>query len=127
LLRLVTDENFDGRVLRGLLARIPHLDVVRVQDAGLSGAEDPAVLELAAGRIACCSPHDVRTMTAFAGERLLAGGSLPRVVIVPQVDSVGRLIEAGRRMRYSRRNFDRTLDSHALLDRSAGPEKGWAP
>ena len=94
MLRLVTDENFDGRVLRGLLARIPDLDVVRVQDAGLSGAEDPAVLEFAAGEHRVLLTHDVRTMTAFAGERLVAGQSLPGVVIVPQVDSVGRLIDA---------------------------------
>jgi len=33
-------------------------------------------------------------MTAFAGERLVAEQSLPGVVIVPQVDSVGRLIDA---------------------------------
>jgi predicted nuclease of predicted toxin-antitoxin system len=106
LLRLVTDENFDGRVLRGLLARIPQLDVVRIQDAGLSGAEDPAVLDFATGENRVLLTHDVRTMTAFAGERLLAGRSLPGVVIVPQVESVGRLIEALQELIASRTAAD---------------------
>ena len=44
----LTDEDFNGRILRGLLLRRPGLDVVRVQDVGLQGAPDPAVLEWAA-------------------------------------------------------------------------------
>lgn len=94
MLRLVTDENFDGRVLRGLLARLPNLDVVRVQDVGLSGAPDPAILGFAAGERRVLLTQDVRTMTVFAGERLAAGQPMGGVVLVPQVDSVGRVIEA---------------------------------
>ena len=36
MIGLAFDENFNGDVLRGLLRRSPHLDVVRVQDCGLS-------------------------------------------------------------------------------------------
>jgi predicted nuclease of predicted toxin-antitoxin system len=94
VLRLVTDENFDGRVLRGLMARLPDLDVIRVQDVGLSGAADPAILEFAAGQRRVLLTQDVRTMTVFAGERLAAGQPMAGVVLVPQVESVGRVIEA---------------------------------
>ena len=45
MLRLLADENFNNDIVRGLLRRRPDLDVVRVQDVGLSGAEDPSVLE----------------------------------------------------------------------------------
>ena len=41
---LALDENFNNNVLRGLLRRNPALDAVRVQDAGLAGRNDPAVL-----------------------------------------------------------------------------------
>ena len=34
-LRFLTDEDFDNDIVRGLLQRLPDLDVVRVQDAGL--------------------------------------------------------------------------------------------
>lgn len=32
MLRLAADENFDGRVVRGLQRLMPDLDLVRVQD-----------------------------------------------------------------------------------------------
>lgn len=47
MLRFVADENFNGAVVRGLLRRVPSVDIVRVQDVGLSGAEDPAILDWA--------------------------------------------------------------------------------
>jgi Domain of unknown function (DUF5615) len=50
MLRLAADENLNGDIVRGLLRRNPKLDVVRIQDAGLSGADDPSVLEWAADR-----------------------------------------------------------------------------
>lgn len=48
MLRLAADENFNGDIVRGLLRRNPRVDIVRVQDVGLSGANDPTVLEWAA-------------------------------------------------------------------------------
>ena len=45
MLRLAADENFNNDIVRGLLRRKPELDIVRIQDVGLSGAEDPTVLE----------------------------------------------------------------------------------
>lgn len=46
MLRLASDENFNADIVRGLLRRLPDLDIVRVQDAGLSGADDPAQLTI---------------------------------------------------------------------------------
>ena len=43
-LRFLADEDFDNDILRGMLRRVPDLDIVRAQDAGLSGAIDPMVL-----------------------------------------------------------------------------------
>ena len=40
MLRLAADENFNGDIVRGLLRRNPKRDIVRVQEVGLSGAED---------------------------------------------------------------------------------------
>ena len=39
MLRLAADENFNNRIVRGLLHRKPDLDIVRIQDIGLSGAD----------------------------------------------------------------------------------------
>jgi hypothetical protein len=40
MLRLLADENFNGDIVRGLLLRHSALDLVRVQDVGLAGADD---------------------------------------------------------------------------------------
>ena len=44
MLRLAADENLNNDLVRGMLRRGPGIDIVRIQDAGLSGADDPAVL-----------------------------------------------------------------------------------
>lgn len=38
MLRLAADENLNNNIVRGLLYRKPDLDIVRVQDAGLTRA-----------------------------------------------------------------------------------------
>jgi len=45
MLRFLADEDFDNELVRGMLRRLPTMDIVRAQDAGLSGALDPRVLE----------------------------------------------------------------------------------
>lgn len=47
VLRLAADENFNNDSVRGLIRRKPEVDIVRVQDVGLSGADDPTVLKWA--------------------------------------------------------------------------------
>ena len=79
MLSLVTDENFNNDILRGLLRQLPNLDIVRIQDVGLSGADDPDVLTWAAEEDRILLTHDVRTITRFAYERVAAGLPMPCV------------------------------------------------
>ncbi len=44
MLRLLADENFNGAIVRGLLLREPLLDIVRIQDLGLTETDDASVL-----------------------------------------------------------------------------------
>ncbi|MFZ1400513.1 MAG: DUF5615 family PIN-like protein [Candidatus Promineifilaceae bacterium] len=48
MLKFLADENLDASILRGLLRRNAILDIVRVQDHGLSQTEDTIILEWAA-------------------------------------------------------------------------------
>ncbi|WP_016951836.1 hypothetical protein [Anabaena sp. PCC 7108] len=41
MLKLLADENFDNTIVRGLWRRNPNIDIVRVQDVGLLGEDDP--------------------------------------------------------------------------------------
>lgn len=93
MLRLAADENFNNRIVRGLLHRKPDLDIVRIQDIGLSGADDYAVLEWAAQEDRVLLTHDVRTITQYAYERVDAGQLMPGVFEVSPDMSIGRAIE----------------------------------
>ena len=79
MLRLAVDENFNNDIVRGLLRRKPELDIVRIQDIGLSGADDSTVLKWAARENRVLLTHDVTTITRYAYERVQAGQHMPGV------------------------------------------------
>jgi hypothetical protein len=92
-MRLLTDEDFNRRILRGLRRRLPFLDVVRVQDVGLQTRPDPEVLEWAAQEGRILLTHDVTTMAKHAFNRVTAGLPMPGVVEVAQDLPIGDVIE----------------------------------
>jgi len=79
MLLLASDENFNNDIVRGLLRRNPGLDIARIQDVGLSGADDPTILEWAAREARVLLTHDVSSITHFAYERVRAGKKMPGV------------------------------------------------
>jgi hypothetical protein len=66
VIRFLADEDFNNDLLRALRRRRPAVDVVRVQDVGLSGPPDPAVL-------------------AWPASALRGARGLPRSVAQPRV------------------------------------------
>jgi hypothetical protein len=93
VLRPAADENFNNDIVRGLIRRKPDVDLVRVQDAGLSGASDPEVLEWAARQGRSLVTHDVSTLSKHAYERIAAGQPMRGVFEVPTGLSVARAID----------------------------------
>ncbi len=93
MLRLAADENLNNDIVRGLLRRQPNLDIVRVQDTDLSGANDPTVLEWTARERRVLLTHDVSTITKYAYERVRAGQPMPGVFEVSRAVPIGRAIE----------------------------------
>ena len=93
MLRLAADENFNGDIVRGLLRRNPKLDIVRVQDVGLSGADDLSVLQWAADQGRILVTHDISTLAKHAFDRTAAGQPMPGVFEVRSVAPVGQAIE----------------------------------
>ena len=91
--RWLVDEDFDNDILRGILRRLPNLDVVRVQDIGLSGSPDPDVLDRAAQDGRVILTHDVSTMTAHACDRVRKELSMPGVFAVRQSLPIGQVLE----------------------------------
>ena len=81
MLRLLADENFNGSIIRGLVRRQPAIDLVRVQDVGLSGADDHVVLAWAAREGRVLLTHDQATVPKYAYERIEAGLPMPGVFV----------------------------------------------
>lgn len=79
--------------MRGVLRRNPSVNIVRAQDAGLSGSDDPEVLEWAAREGRILFTHDASTMTRHAYDRVRADLTMPGLFEVPQSLPVGHAIE----------------------------------
>ena len=79
MVRFLADENFNNDIMRGVLRRNAEIDLVRIQDIGLTGIEDPEVLEWAAKENRILLSHDVATITKYAYERIEAGLPMPGV------------------------------------------------
>jgi hypothetical protein len=93
MLRLVSDENFNGDIVRGLFRRCPDLDLVRVQDVGLLQTPDADILEWSATQGRVLLSHDVSTVPPAAYQRIGEGKPMPGVFIVPDRMLIGQAIE----------------------------------
>lgn len=93
MLRLLADENFNGDIVRGLLLRQPDLDLLRVQDVGLLGADDPEILAWAAENKRIVLTHDRATMFDYAFDRVAAGEEMAGVFVLHDRFPVGQAIE----------------------------------
>jgi hypothetical protein len=93
MLRLLSDENFNGDIVRGLLRRHPGLELVRVQDVGLMQTPDPDILEWATSHGRVLLSHDVSTVPPAAYQRINDGKPMPGVFIVPDRMPIGQAID----------------------------------
>jgi hypothetical protein len=93
VLRLAADENFNARIVRGLRRRVPATDVRTVQQAGLGGEPDAAVLEWAASESRVLLTHDVATVIGHAMGRVRIGLAMPGVIAVPSEAPIGSVVE----------------------------------
>jgi predicted nuclease of predicted toxin-antitoxin system len=93
MLRLGSDADVHGLIVRGLRQREPNLDLVRVQEVGLRTADDPTILAWAAAEGRILITQDRSTMTGFAYDRVKAGLPMPGVVIVSDQMPVGKAVE----------------------------------
>src|SRR5205809_2799627 len=93
MLPLLADENFNNDIVRAVRRRNPQVDLVRVQDEGLSGADDPTILQWAAQSGRVLLTHDVSTMTRYAYDRVRAAQPMPGVFEVARGVPIGVAIE----------------------------------
>jgi hypothetical protein len=93
MLRLASDADVHGDIVRGLRRRRPDLDLVRAQDNLPEGTPDPEVLAWAAAEKRVLITNDRNTMVGFAYRRVAAGESVPGVVATTNEQSIGEAID----------------------------------
>jgi hypothetical protein len=93
MLRLLSDENFNGDIVRGLSLRQADLDLLRVQDVGLAGADDPTVLAWAAENDRILLTHDRATIPDYAYARVAAAEAMAGVFVLNDRYPVGQAIQ----------------------------------
>jgi len=92
MLRLLTDENFDERILRGLCRRLTEPDFLSVRDAGFAGLSDHFLLKWAVQEDRAILTHDEQTMTVFASRLIAKGEPMAGLIFVPDRLAIGRAI-----------------------------------
>lgn len=92
MIRLLTDENIDNDIMRGLARRLPQFDFVSVRDVGLAGSPDLVLLKWAAKEQRIMLTHDINTMVPDANQLVAQGEPMAGVIFVPERLEIGRAI-----------------------------------
>jgi hypothetical protein len=93
MLRLASDADVHGDILRGLRRRFPEIDLLRVQDVLPEGTEDPEILSWAGAENRVLITNDRNTMVGFVYQRVAAGQPLPGVIVTTNEQSIGSAID----------------------------------
>ena len=93
MLRLASDADVHGEIIRGLRRRLPEIDLMRSQDALPVGTPDPHVLLWAASQNRVLITNDRNTMVGFAHRRVAASERLLGLIVTTNRQSIGSAID----------------------------------
>ena len=88
----VAHQDLDHVILRGLLLRVPNLDVITAHQVGLSNTSDPELLVWAAEHERVIVTHDRRTMPYHATSRIARAEKIAGIIIVSRQLPVSQVI-----------------------------------
>jgi hypothetical protein len=93
MLRLASDADVHGEIVRGLRRRMAEIDLVRVQDVLPEGAPDVDVLAWAQAESRILITNDRNTMVGFAYQRVAEGKPLPGLIVTTNGQSIESAID----------------------------------
>ena len=93
MLRLASDADVHGEIIRGLRRRLLEIDLVRAQDALTEGTPDPEVLAWVAAENRVLITNDRNTMVGFAYQHVAAGEPVPGLIATTNEQSIGSAID----------------------------------
>jgi hypothetical protein len=92
MLRLASDADVHGDIIRGLRRRRSDIDLLRAQDVLPEGTPDPDVLAWAAIENRILLTNDRNSMVGFAYERVAAGQPVPGLIVTTNEQALGDAI-----------------------------------
>jgi len=93
MLRLASDADVHGEIIRGLRRRLPEMDLARAQDALPLGTSDHEILVWAAAERRVLVTNDRNTMVGFAYQRVARGEPVPGLIATTNEQSIGSAID----------------------------------
>jgi hypothetical protein len=93
MLRLASDADVHGAIIRGLRRRRPEIELVRAQDNLPDGAPDHDVLSWAAAANCVLITNDRNTMVGLAYKRVAEGVRVPGLIVTTNEQSIGSVID----------------------------------
>ena len=84
MLRVLLDQNFDHRILYGLMRRIPELDYLTAHQAGWGELDDFDLLIEAGNEQRVLFTHDLQTMPQHVASVIASGHDVAGVFVVPR-------------------------------------------
>lgn len=91
--RFLSDEDIRGPIITAIRREEPALDLMTAYQAGLAGAGDAAILDYAWKEERLVISHDVSTMSVAARQRLVDGGGIRGLFLIPQHRLLREIIE----------------------------------
>lgn len=93
MLKLLADQNFNGKILKGLKSRIENLDCITTYEIGIQKHTDYDLLTFAAEENRIILTHDAKTFPIFAYEKFAKGEKMCGVILVDDQIPIGQAIE----------------------------------
>jgi hypothetical protein len=93
MLRLASDADVNGAIIRGLRLRVPSIDLIRSQDYLNDGVLDPEVLSWAAAQQRVLITNDRNTMTKYALRRANTAQAATGIIATTNNQSIGTAID----------------------------------
>lgn len=93
MIKILADQNFNGRILKGLKSRLSDLDCLTTYEIGMQKYKDYDLLTFAAEENRIILTHDARTFPRYIREKIEKGEKIAGVIIVSNKCSIGQAID----------------------------------
>ena len=93
MIRILADQNFNGKILRGLKSRLTELDCVTTYELGIQKFTDYDLLTFAAEENRIILTHDSKTFPGFSYEKIAKDEKMSGVIVVSNQCSIGQAID----------------------------------